>query len=270
MSGLASIHVLRIESNAIPLEVLINGLPVIYLDGNHSSPVVLQEPNFLRSGRNTLEVIVNAGPVASQAERPWRTPSTALTDAPPARVFVRLDVRPIAEANIPPAGEASVAFEWQGTAYGDPSTHRRDFTVMGSYPAPWWQRADQIDMSKDAKSAAAYVDRLRSMLLANDIDGFLRSQRTRFVDAARAIQGDPGAIEQFVRNALEEVSQPPYALAPLAPTGLDFRLLCDRRVLQVTTGTRTPPIHFIRPDDQDDFGYTLLMAQMGGDWTPIG
>jgi hypothetical protein len=245
---------LRIQNCTV--EVRVNQIPVVHLNATkertQSRPVV----EFLVSGKNTLEMVVNPGATPSRA-----LDASAVADSiPGSRVLAALTE--YEEGEYPFRGGRTLARIEYDAGNGAPPKalllSSDPITLTSSHAWAWQSAAIN---SLDSATMTALTQMLHTMhqaLSAHHAAPILDLMRVYYNEYALAYPGQ--TVDQLLQDVSDSIStnSSKWNVAPLDPAQFDFRLCAGGRLVECIDHAWNP---VIRADVGEDLPYDFpIMA----------
>jgi hypothetical protein len=251
-------------------EVWVNGIPVGMVLPDISSPMAIPVNDVLVRGRNTMGIVLHAGPVPSRAREPWLADTSTAAYAGPAALSMNIAQYDSNQAPFSVTPPPIAVIEWQGTAVPQPSYIEREFYLSAGL-GPWaWEAATRFSALDGVLRAHVldYIAYLHGLLATGQFDSFIAQSSAKLGELSAGAYGISAArMRRTMVEALQSHSQPPYALDPLNLDTVDLRLVADGRMIECLRPDRRYILQFRTPDDGDVFFLPTMIGQAGGYWS---
>lgn len=253
----------ELEVKACEAEIYLNGFPLSRLGPTTTHFEATAAEEFLISGENDLEILIEPAPRPSLARterRDLATPGASAT----ARV-VRYPEGAFTEAE---NGEILAEINWLGRPEVAvfPQSIARSF-ALGARGARWaWQDAPPLILDEAlVLEARAKLEEVARAIRNGTVDDFWKATRIRTregMQAYPAIREEEGRAE--LQKLLAYYRQNPDPVLPFRPERHDFRLVAKGRVLQCIDDDGVASLRLRNPEDASDIvPYPLFLARIG-------
>lgn len=244
---------LHAQSNGLPLEVWVNGVPVLSLPaGVTSQSVTVHE--FLHSGSNRISLVVAPPPVAVALGAPEVPGEPRLAAAPAwahARLVLLRQGKSLADEAIRVLAEVGWAVK-DGESYTAPTACHQDLDLPVSFPRWRWLDAPvQTPTVQDKHRVLAEIQRLAFDLSRGRPDSLLAACRLKLEELDHAYQRPAGHGAAALRQQVQALWEA-GVLATLTPpeaNGLLLRPVAEGRLLEALSPTGAPVLA-TRNDEQ--------------------
>lgn len=245
-------------------ELYLNDIPIRKLDAKVQSFISIPVHQFLVSGANVLQLVVNPGGSPSQARQ-------GATELPVAGV----------------CAEARVVRYTEGMYTGDPGAPK--LATVGWQPGPartarfpviaearfdagpafgrWaWQGADTINMQWDSKAIMQVVRTVHEAFRTGLAAAVLALGELRLQEGARAYPARPleglraRQVDYLARNARREG----WAVVPLDPQQHDFRLCAGGTMVEIIDRNWEPSIRSFPMGTTGAFPFPMFLSRIQG------
>lgn len=252
-------------------EFYLNDIPVTLRGPDYGTELKGPMNHLVRSGVNTLEIVVNPGPTPGQAlvgaggERRRETPPEGAFAA------IKLSTYPKGAVIDGPDEQELVSLQWRARAE-TPEFFPRVVGVaadLGETFPPWRHEAAQPLRLDDEtrQSVAAFVLAVHGYVTVNDFEMFALLSEPRCTDTDVAYGKRPGATTELVQISLENQSrQAWWGMQPLQPAAYDFRLCGKNRLVECVSAQWKPVIEEV-PDPEGAISrYPMMVGRIDGEW----
>jgi hypothetical protein len=255
---------LKIED--CPAELWLNDIPLQRLAPDRSHNVSIPAHLYLLEGQNTLEILVDPGPMPSLARQanPGASPTGTAT--------ARLAAYNVGEFTGDANAQILLEVSWDSAA-AKPGPYPRSVQAasnLGPMFGRWdWEAAERLKLeAATIDSAAGVIESIRASLAAGDPDVLLRLAAGKFANAARAFPARPfnALVEQFRRVVVRDSAASGWSLPKLDRSQLDFRLAAGGRVLECINRDWHPTLRTVALSDGYPKYYPMLLCRLNGRW----
>ena len=214
-------------------EVRLNDIPLARYDGNQQDYKSLPVPRYLIDGVNTLEVIINPGPMP----RTFRNEYEQATSATGVAIDAKLVRYPEGVYSGDPSGVVLTQLAWSGRAESTkwPRILKSE-TDIGVQSGRWrWQDADVLTPPEvESKEVFALVEALHAAMSKGESERAFQLSRIRFEEAYRAYPAsNPSDMGRDFRLAISKrFKEGTWELRPLDPKDYNFRLVARGKMIQ--------------------------------------
>lgn len=253
----------ELEVKACTAEIYLNGFPLSRLVPPTTYFEATAAEEYLISGENELEILIEPAPRPSQARIERRDLAT-----PGASATARVVRYPEGAFTEPENGEILAEVNWLGRPEVAvfPQSIARTFG-LGSRSARWaWQDAPPLVLDEPlVLEARATLDEVARALRNGSVDAFWKATRVR---TREGMQAYPAIREDEARAELETLlayyRQFPDPVLPFRPERHDFRLVARDRVLHCVDDDGSASLRLKNPEDEGDIvPYPLFLARIG-------
>jgi len=262
-------YIVRADFSNVRAEVLVNDIPVAMLGPGDSSPFVVPVNQFVVKGRNSLGVILHAGPDIGTADQPWPNGVGAPGYTGPATATIRIGYYAENETALGTDKPALVSLHWEGMATPRPQRLERAFDAAIEAAPFAWQSATPIAVVDAATRVQAldYLGRLHALLAHAQFDEFIGEQSVKLEEIAKVAYGVPADYMRApMLQALRAHSAPPYALEPFNRDDIDLRLIANGRMIECLKRGRRPLFEFRRPGSDETLSLPVMLGRIDGRW----
>lgn len=235
---------LHAQSSGLPIEVQVNGVPVLSLPaGVASQSVTVHE--FLHNGSNRVSLVVDPAPAALSVTAPDAPQAPRLATASAwarARLVLLRQGKSLADEAVRVLAEVAWAVE-EGQAYTSPTVCHQDLDLPVSFPRWRWLDAPAPALTlQDRHRVLAEVQRMAFDLSRGRPDSLLTACRLKLEELDHAYQRSPGHGALALRQQVQTLWQAGVlaTLSPPEPGGLLLRPVAEGRLLDAITPTGAP------------------------------
>jgi len=258
---------IRAQSNNHQVEVWINNIPVLFLrQGESPAPVIIPVNQFLIAGSNKIGVMLHAGVMPSQADKPWPIDKEAARYTGQSSVLVTIAKYGPGETGTADTPPPLASLRWEGVASPRPNYLEQQFTHVGASHVWAWESATQFrTLDGDLRAQVLdYIRRLHGLLQTQNFDGFLTESSLKLEEMTEHAYGVPAApMRQNMLEALQAHSAQPFRLQALDEASIDMRLIASGRMLECIRKDRTHVLQFVNSETQDTFFLPLMIGLAG-------
>ncbi len=233
---------LHAESGGCPVEVVVNGLPLVALPATGGS-ACLPVHEYVLTGRNALAITVFPSPGPAQPRV-----ATGPTWARARLVLVRRG-HGVAD----PDARVLASVEWaakEGQAFDAPAAQERSVDLPVAFPRWRWFDAPPVEASAElSRQVLSFVQQLAIELGRGNADPFVAAARLRFEELALAYQTNPAdAIQRFRDQLQARFAAKALAVVPPNAEDLVLRPVAGGRLLECLSPLGGP---VLRTQNQD-------------------
>jgi hypothetical protein len=217
---------LHAQTSGEPVEVLVNGVPVLSLPaGAGSQSVTVHE--YLQNGSNRISLVVAPVPIAQAVAAP-NAPAQPRMASRPAQARARLVLlrngKSLADEAVRVLAEVNWAVE-EGAGFDSPTLLHQDLELPVGFPRWRWLDAPVLNPGpQDRNTVLALVQRIAFDLSRGNPDTWLAACRLRLEELDHAYQRPAGHSAAVLREQVQQLWQA-GALATLQPPTAETLLL---------------------------------------------
>jgi hypothetical protein len=261
--------IVRLDFSGLRAEVWVNEIPVGIVVPGDASPVAIPVNQFLTFGRNSVGVMLHAGPVPSRAGDPWPSHPSAVSYTGAAKLNLRIAQYAPDQTALADDPPSAATIDWQGPAVPQPSYLQRELDVPTRL-GPWiWESATRfanVD-SRLRSRVLEYLSYLHGLLNERRFDAFVDESAIKFNDLTERAYGlPPEPMRRQMLEALNSQSSPPNVLEPLNPNDLDLRLVAGGRMIECLRSDRRYVLEYQAPGQDDEFFLPTMIGETAGRW----
>lgn len=217
---------LHAQSSGEPIEVLVNGVPVLALPaGVGSQAVTVHE--FLQNGSNRITLVVAPAPLAQAVAAPDAPAQPRLATRAGyarARLVLLRQGKCLADEAVRVLAEVSWGVE-EGTSFDAPTVQHQDLELPVGFPRWRWLDAPLLNPGpQERHTILATLQRLAFDLSRGDPESFLAACRLKLEEVDQAYQRPAGEGAAALREQVQQLWKA-GALATLEPPTADKLLL---------------------------------------------
>lgn len=261
--------VLSFKFSNVRAEAWVNDVPVGMLQPGYNSPASIPVNEFIVQGRNTVSIVLHAGPVPSQADQPWPNDPAAVSYHGAAKLSMTLALYQPEQNPLSDTPPPAASIEWEGVAAPLPERIDREFSISVAFGTWTWERATRfsaIDASLRYQ-AMDYLKFLHGLIATQQFDRFLDQSSLKLEEASdRAYAISSEQMKRSTLQMLQSHSQPPWVLDPLDPDTVDLRLVGSGRMIQCLRRDRSQVVQFRKPESRATFFLPLMIGRLGNAW----
>ena len=247
-------------------ELWLNGIPLQRLTPNGSHNISIPAHLYLLDGQNTLEIVVNPGPIPSRAME------AIASSIPKGFALARLAAYEVGDFTGDPKAQILLEVSWDSTT-AQPGTYPRTVKTngnLGKIFGHWaWETSATLTLDTvTINSATAVLEAIRASLEVGDPAVLLQLAENKFANAARAFPARPFNIlvDQFRRMVAMDSAEKGWAFPKLDHDQFDFRLVADGRMLECINRDWRPTLRTVALSDGYPKYYQMLLCNIKGRW----
>lgn len=243
---------LHVQTSGEPVEVLVNGVPVLALPaGAGSQSVTVHE--YLQHGSNRITLVVAPPPIAQAVFSP-NAPAQPRMAARAAQARARLVLlrqgKSLADEAVRVLAEVVWAVE-EGDAFDAPTALHQDLELPVGFPRWRWLDAPVLNPGpQDRATVLAAVQRIAFDLSRGNPDTWLAACRLKLEEVDQAYQRPAGHGAAGLREQVQQLWQA-GALATLQPPTAEtllLRVVASGRLLECLNPTGAPALSTANDD----------------------
>lgn len=227
---------LQVQTSGEPVEVQVNGLPVLALPaGAGSQSVTVHE--FLQNGSNRISLVVAPPPLAQAVvapDAPAQPRMAARASHARARLVLLRQGKSLADEAVRVLAEVVWAVD-EGTRFDAPTALHQELQLPVAFPRWRWLDAPPLNPSAaDRQTLLATLQRIAFDLSRGQPDSLLAVCRLKLEEVDQAYQRPAGHGARALREQVQQLWQA-GALASLVPPTAETLLLrrvADGRLLE--------------------------------------
>jgi hypothetical protein len=233
---------LEVKTSGPPVEVAINGLPVLRL-GEGAPPRCLPVHEYLLAGANRLSLTV-APPMLAQENAPPQPRMAASGQAAMARLLL---MRQGHTPESPGARELGVV-KWavaEGESYEAPTTMHQDLDLPVAFPRWRWLDAPVMNPGPALSTLLlAWLQRLAYEISRGRPEMLVTASRLKLEELALAYQWPPGSATERLQAELQVLHEAKAlaALQPPKPDEVIFRPVAGGRLIDCLSPLGEPAL----------------------------
>lgn len=243
---------LQVHTSGEPVEVHVNGVPVLALPaGAGSQSVTVHE--FLQNGSNRISLVVAPLPLAQAVvapDAPAQPRMAARAAHARARLVLLRQGKSLADEAVRVLAEVAWAAE-EGTRFDAPTALHQELQLPVAFPRWRWLDAPALSPSAtDRQTVLAALQRIAFDLSRGHADSLLAACRLRLEEVDQAYQRPAGHGAAALREQVQQLWQA-GVLATLAPPTADTLLLrrvADGRLLDCLNPLGAPALSTANDD----------------------
>jgi len=217
---------LHVQTSGEPVEVLVNGVPVLALPaGVGSQSITVHE--YLQNGSNRITLVIAPPPVAlavSAPNAPAQPRMAARAAQARARLVLLRQGKSLADEAVRVLAEVAWAVE-EGNSFDAPTAVHQDLELPVGFPRWRWLDAPVLTPGpQDRQTVLAAVQRIAFDLSRGNPDSFLAACRLKLEEVDQAYQRAAGDGAAALREQVQQLWQA-GTLATLQPPTTDELLL---------------------------------------------
>ncbi len=246
-------------------ELWLNDIPLQLLAQNLSHNVSIPAHLYLVDGVNSLEIVVNPGPIPSHARQPFF--EATLSGSAVARLVAYEARRFTGES-----GQVllETSFDGSSAAPGPYPRSAKSKANLGSMFGRWdWESAEPLLLDTPTiESLAQVLESIRESLATGNPEVMLRFASGKLANAARAFPARSFEIlvGQFRRIVQRDSATAGWTFPALDHEQFDFRLVSGGRLIECINRDWKPTLRTeVRPDGYPK-SYALVFCRIGGQW----
>ncbi len=243
---------LHVQTSGEPVEVHVNGLPVLALPaGAGSQSVTVHE--YLQNGSNRISLVVAPPPIAQAVAAPSVPPQPRIASRPAqarARLVLLRQGKSLADEAVRVLAEVNWAVE-EGASFEVPSTQHQDLELPVGFPRWRWLDAPVLNPGpQDRHTVLAAVQRIAFDLARGNPDSLLAACRLKLEEVDQAYQRTAGHGAAAVRAQVQQLWQA-GAFATLQPPTAEtllLRIVAGGRLLECLNPLGAPVLSSLNDD----------------------
>jgi hypothetical protein len=198
---------LHVQTSGEPVEVSVNGLPVLSLPaGPGSQSVTVHE--FLQNGSNRISLVVAPPPLALAMAMP-NAPAQPRMASRPAQARARLVLlrkgKSLADEAVRVLAEVNWAVE-EGAAFEAPTAVHQDLELPVGFRRWRWLDAPVLNLGPlERQTVLAFVQRIAFELSRGNPDAWLTASRLKHEEMGQAYQRPDGEVEALLREEVQQL-----------------------------------------------------------------
>ncbi len=235
---------LHVQTSGEPVEVLVNGVPVLALPaGAGSQSITVHE--YLQNGSNRITLVVAPPPVAlavSAPNAPAQPRMAARAAHARARLVLLRQGKSLADEAVRVLAEVVWAVE-EGTSFDAPTQQHQDLELPVGFPRWRWLDAPVLNPGpQDRQLVLAAVQRIAFDLSRGNPDSLLAACRLKLEEVDQAYQRATGQGAAALREQVQQLWQAGVlaTLQPPTPDTLLLRVVAGGRLLECVNPMGAP------------------------------
>lgn len=266
----ADFYVLECEVKGCDAELWLNDIPVIRRGPKHGLYAGVPVNQFVCDGPNVLTAIIRPGSKPSGAAtggddgKSWHTPEDE-------KVWAKLSAYEHGAVVGGPGAQHLIEIAWPPEPKA-PAEHPllvSGSADLGEVRGKWAFEDAPVLVLDDAtkKEVAAYLMEIQKLLDEGDCEAFLKKQRIRLDEGARAYDARPAKKKNEIRRLMaDEFGQDGYGFLPIDEGIFDLRLVAGGRMIECV-GSDWEPLVRQKPDAEGNLGFwDMMLAKIDGEW----
>lgn len=259
---------LHVQTSGEPVEVLVNGVPVLSLPaGAGSQSVTVHE--YLQNGSNRLSLVVAPPPVAlavAAPDAPAQPRMAARAAQARARLVLLRNGKSLADEAVRVMAEVVWAVD-EGSSFDAPTVQHQDLELPVGFPRWRWMDAPVLNPGpQDRHLVLAALQRIAFDLSRGNPDTLLAACRLRLEELDHAYQRPTGHGAAALREQVQQLWQS-GALATLQPPTaqtLLLRSVAGGRLLECLNPLGAPVLSTQNDDTQANAAWPLRLTLIEG------
>jgi hypothetical protein len=237
---------LHVQTSSEPVEVLVNGVPVLSLPaGPGSQSVTVHE--YLQNGSNRITLVVAPPPIAlavAAPDAPAQPRMAARAAQARARLVLLRQGKSLADEVVRVLAEVAWAIE-EGHSFEAPTARHQDLELPVGFPRWRWLDAPVLNPGPgDRQLVLAALQRIAFDLSRGNPDSLLLACRLRLEELDQAYQRPAGNSAAALREQVQQLWQAGAlaTLQPPTPETLLLRVVAGGRLLECLNPMGAPVI----------------------------
>ena len=245
-------------------ELYVNGIPLRRNVWPEKPFVSIPVHQYLVPGDNRLELLVEPGETPARARE-----AAVMARKPGAAAAARLVRYEEGDFTDAENGEILAEIGWEGQADADEVFAKSLGTTvaLGSRSGRWsFQDAPPLTLD-DATQAEIWhvLATIAQAFERGDPGPVLSLLEVRFAEGIRAYPvNDEATLAKELTAYVHEVANEGWKVRPLNPEAFSFRLCAGDRLVELVDEDWMPSLRFFAPDDEEAYGYSLMLARIDG------
>ncbi|MFT3764621.1 MAG: hypothetical protein QM820_03750 [Minicystis sp.] len=245
-------------------ELYVNGIPLRRNVWPVKPFVSIPVHQYLVPGDNRIELLVEPGPTPSRARE-----AAVMRRMPGAAAAARLVRYEEGEFTDVEYGEQLAEVAWEGEADTDEVFAKSLGATagLGERSGRWsWQDAAPIVLDDATRAEIAHVlGTIAQAFERGDPGPVLSLLKVRFEEGIRAYPvNDEATLTKELTAYVHEVANEGWKVRRLEPEAFSFRLCAGDRLVELVDKDWLPSLRFFAPDDEEPYGYALMLARIEG------
>ncbi|MFG6413064.1 hypothetical protein ACG02S_04045 [Roseateles sp. DC23W] len=259
---------LHVQTSGEPVEVLVNGVPVLALPpGAGSQSVTVHE--YLQNGSNRISLVVAPPPLAQAMAAPDAPRQPRMASRPAqarARLVLLRNGKSLADEAVRVLADVNWAVE-EGDSFDAPTLQHQDLELPVGFPRWRWMDAPALNPGpQDRHTVLAALQRIAFDLSRGNPDTLLAVCRLKLEELDHAYQRPVGHGTAALRDQVQRLWQG-GTLATLQPPTAETLLLrsvAGGRLLECLNPLGAPALSTLNDDTQPNIAWPLRLTLIEG------